>query len=99
MTNITILPAATSRAATTPAANTTHGFEQCRRGQDDPENRGPSAQVFEDFNGQHFHDEWTQALVLGVWALAFLVAAGTAIAAPYVLRLLFALFDLMGLAL
>lgn len=69
---------------------TTHS-DACRG--HDPENRGRMAQVFEDYNEQDFHREYTDAFVLGVWAVAFLVAGAAFVAAPYVLQILFSLFD------
>ncbi|KIC39382.1 hypothetical protein [Leisingera sp. ANG-M7] len=87
------------RAVSSPAAGqaTTNG--QCRRGTDDPDNRGRSAKVFEDFNEDHMQEDLGHAVFLTILALAFIVVACTFIAAPYVLRLLFALFDVMGLSL
>jgi hypothetical protein len=73
---------------TTPA--TTHA--KARRGQDDPENRGRSAQVFEDYNEQHFQSEYSDMFVLGIWAVGFLAAAAAFIAGPLIITALAAIF-------
>ncbi len=97
MTYITTTPAAKpSRAAATPAGKSTTHIA-ARRGLDDPENRGRMAQVFEDYNEPNFHVEFSEALILGIWALAFLIAGAAFAAAPHILGLLFSLFGWLGL--
>lgn len=82
-------------AATSPAATpaTTH-LEQGRRGPD--HELGRMAQAYEDMHEPDFHREITGLFFIGLCAVCFLAAAGFAIAAPYILRLLFALFDLLA---
>jgi len=97
MTFITTTPAARPPRAATPAADTTHGIEQGRRGQD--HELGRMAQAYEDMHAPDFHREIAGLFFMGICAVCFLAAAGFAIAAPYILRLLFVLFDWMALAL
>lgn len=87
MTYITTTHAAPSLAAT-PAGNQATTHVAARRGQDDPENRGRSAQVFEDYNEQHFQDEWSDMARLGALIFAALIFAGTLLAVSYVWPLL-----------
>lgn len=55
------------------------------RDESDPENRGRSAQVFEDYNSQH-NSEFGNMMVLGVWAIAFLAVAAALVVAPLMIR-------------
>lgn len=92
MTYITTTPAAPSRAAASPAG-TTH-VPATRRGQD--HELGRMAQAYEDMHEQEFGSELSGLIFMCICALSFIAAAGFAIAAPYILRLLFALFDLLA---
>jgi len=91
--------ATTSRAAATPAGamKPPHSHGTARRGQD--HELGRMAQAFEDMNEPDFHREYSETLILGICALAFIIAGAAFVAAPYILRLLFVLFDWMALAL
>ncbi|MDE4176331.1 hypothetical protein PXK01_19420 [Phaeobacter sp. PT47_59] len=87
--------AATTPAGRFPPSTTTH---EARRGQDnDPDNRGRSAHVFEQFNEERFGNELDAMHVIGIWAICTVFFGGTIVAAmilqPYITRL----FSWLGL--
>lgn len=88
-------------AATPPAPAATHA--KARRGLGGANDMGhhlarvnSPATKYEDPHEQEFGGELSGMIFICICALCFLIAAGFAIAAPYILRLLFALFDLLA---
>ena len=68
-----------------PTSATTH---DSRRGQDDPDNRGRSAHVFERFNEERFADDLDALHVIGIWAMFTVIFGGVFVSAmilhPYI---------------
>lgn len=86
--------AASTPAGRFPATTTTH---DARRGQDDPDNRGSSAHVFEQFNEERFADEVDALHVIGVWAMFTVIFGGIFVSAHYLHPYINQFFAWLGL--
>lgn len=85
-------------AASTPAgASPSLTDQMSRRGQDDPDNRGRSAHVFEQFNEERFGDELDALHVIGLWAMCAVIFGGVFVSAMILHHYINQFFAWLGL--